>query len=298
MGMTFELHISGLCAIVLKSPPGNDRPEHPLAIDVVCPQAHGHVARLSYLPTEVVADKDIAPDLFVDPRGVQIASLPLSEMALDLSFAENSNQFELEWGPAESKVPAKGSEDEQRRMQWVPRLRYLGFDEFSLAGVNGLPAGAAARLKLPKGKLISRNIVRDRDGEIVQWEFPATTNGTGEPLVRALANEVVFLASDVNGMELKSGGKVILSAFQDGGTLSMTLSNDMAKVPPDFMDGSVALGHLVHFGDLVPAAAAPGPAAPDGPATKKGFQAPKVHNPTQHTGHPICNGVMVIDQQP
>src|SRR5258708_6857638 len=91
--MIFELTISGLCLVVLKS--DQKMPIHPEAVDVVCPKDDMHRARLCYSPDVIranypnlVKEGYTDPKMTVDTKGRRIASLDLADSFLELAFSD------------------------------------------------------------------------------------------------------------------------------------------------------------------------------------------------------------------
>jgi hypothetical protein len=271
MAFDFELTISGLCVIVLKSQ--EDRPEKPQAVDILCAAAHHHRSLLSYLPGDVLA-VNVEPALNVDPTGGRIASLDLSDKVVDLHFQSNPHtDFSLKWSTIASTNPP-----EEGWMDWVPSLSDIGFQGLQPLLPGELPTGAGARLSLPPGELASRNVVHNQGRpDYALWKFPAAGNKK-----QAVANEVVYKAFQVEDLTLDWGeADTHLRVSGSGGIVRMAISNDMAFVPQDYSDDSGALEHLSHLGGLT--------------SLIDTFMAPSVSS-SQRTGHPICNQVLFIDK--
>lgn len=282
--MNFELTISGLCVIVLRSP--DERPTQPTAVDVLCVGgAHHdhhdhssrplHQPRLSYLPGQVQTEHATA-ELVVGPDGERIAFLDLTDQALALGFRETPyTEFSVTWGPADREAPS--SRDEDTWMNWVPAVQDLGFEGLRLGQPGELVSGAGAVISLPKGELAARNVVRKPGTEEpFLWKF----SGNGEAKKRAVANEVVFTAWNVDDVYfLRNGKKYLESSMAAGATLRMAVSNDLASVTPDYNDGIDALKHLDHIGALA--------------ASRPAFQQPKLFD-SGRTGHPICNQALYV----
>jgi hypothetical protein len=276
MPMDFELTISGLCVIILDSQ--EEKPEHPAGVEVLCVGACAHQPRLSYLPSEVSPaeklEEELKPALMVDPMGVRSASLDISEKALMLEFKNQNPEdgFFLKWGQQGSNAPL-----DESLMDWVPTSEDLGFEKLNVGTTGMIPGGARARLSLPPGKLMSRNVVRNPvSNSYFVWKFPQGKVGD-----HALANEVVYRAEGVEDLRItQSDGQVLLEANKSKGTLYMSISNDLSVVPPDYNDGSEALDHLSHLQGLA--------------SSSKVFVAPTVVSP-QRTGHPICNQVLYLN---
>jgi hypothetical protein len=273
--MNLELTISGLCAIAVEA--DEARPTRPRAVDVLCPSAHCHQARLAWYPAEVVpgrALQGLKPDLVIDPAGVALASLPLDGAALRLEVAPANESFELSWG--EERAEAPGSAAEDAWMNWLPPISDLGLavaESYRLGPPGRLPAGTSARLTLPPGRLRCSRIVHDKDDptQVMLWRFPATGS------VRALANDVVFLAPEIEAAALLLGDEQLFSVEQPG-LVRIAISNDLYTVPFDYRAGSETLDHLRHFDAIA--------------GDSRGFAAPEAVD-ERRTGHPICNGVFL-----
>jgi hypothetical protein len=278
--MNFELTISGLNIVVVKSQ--EEYPEHPDSVEIICPKAMMHRPMLSYLPGQF--QSAITPALVVDPGGNRIASEDARKNYYELSFATNPpKEFALKWGPS----PDYNEPWEEDCMNWLPSLDDLGFKPFAPGPAGTLPHGATSRFSLPPGELICREMTRDRGtNEVLLWHFPSASNGDG--LIRALANLVVYRVMNVDNLNIKRNGKTVLTSNQatlkQGETLRMCLSNDMKDVPLDYNSPQQALDHLQHL---------------DAIAKLKGkFKPPTVvprDGKPKHTGHPICNQVIFID---
>lgn len=272
--MDFELTISGLCLIVLNSQ--DDRPKNPDKIEVLCVGASEHRPRMSYLPAEV-HPISVEPSLVVDPLGVQSASLDIAGKSLALDFGTNPTEgFSLKW--AEQNGNGNAPLDESL-MDWVPTAAELGFDELNVGDPGTIPPGVLARLSLPPGKLMSRKVVRNPvSGSYFVWEFPAKPG-----LERALANEVVYRAEEVEDLNLTaSDGTVLLEADKSSGTLYMSISNDLNLVHSNFRLGVDTLDHLSDLQNLA--------------ASPNTFGPPRIARVTQRTGHPICNQVLYLNR--
>jgi hypothetical protein len=264
--MNFELTISGLCVIVLKSK--DDKPENPAEVEVLCPDAHGHKPRLSYRPEGVITE--VEPDLFIDPQGGRIASLDLTGKVLSLDLGTNPHtKFSLDWGTGTGKVPP-----EEKWMRWVPSDQDLGLKGIRLAKPGTLPKGASARLALQPGNIEARAVVRTSDTkDYILWNFPAKN------FERALANEVVYSARGVQHVKVLWGTESLFVSRT--GTLEMAISNDLAIVPKNYNEGVKKLEHLSHVEVLA-----------EPPA--------KVNIPiiveVERTGRPICNQLIFVDK--
>ncbi len=271
MPMDFELTISGLCVIVMRSP--EDRPTRPDVVDVLC-VSEGHRPRLCYLPEELVTDEAVA-ELVVDPAGRRIAFLDITNQALTLSFGTTPHSdFSVTWGAPDAEAPQTRAEDAW--MNWVPLVQDLGFNKGLRLGQPGeLVEGAGAVLSLPKGRLSGREVVRERNSDIpFLWKFPAAGGKK-----RAIANQVVFRADGVADAIFSLNGNTYLTSSKAGGILQVAISADLPSVLPDYPEGSDKLDHLGHIAALA--------------ASRSVFQAPELV-PPQRTGHPICNQALFI----
>jgi len=263
--MNFELVISGLCIIAMKTSTGEDRPEQPSQVDIICPSAPFHCARLSYLPKGIIAQ--VQPELVVDESGKRIASLDLSRQILEISFSSNPrDQFAVRLGSSDLQQPPPDDV-----LNFIPTLNELGFDGFVMPQDGDLPIGAVARITLPPGEILAADIVLDPDsGKVVLWDFPekATTH--------ALANHVIYRATGVGDLAISNADGPILEASGNV-PIWMSVSNDDCNVPLDFNDPVEALKDLIHLRSV---------AMPRGP-----FKTPVIHK-DQRTGRPICNQVI------
>lgn len=271
--MDFELIISGLCVIALKS--GTAQPANPDAVDIICPEAGMHRPRLNYPPIDVQPDINLMPDMVVDNLGDRFASLDLSGgNFLDLSFSESPyNEFSLQW----EGDPMQQEPGSPESMNWVPRLADLGFGDFTVADPPVVPTGAAARFALPYGQLICADVVKRKNGTTALWSFPAAERGAGH--IRAVANFVRYRIKGVGNLTIKRNNAVILTAAASVPSLTMCLSDDVDKVPYDYNSDQTQLDHLAHLGDHL---------------TTGNFQVPTLYDPQNpvRTAHPICNQVL------
>src|ERR1044072_2536678 len=153
--MNLELTISGLCAIAVEA--DEARPTRPRAVDVLCPSAHCHQARLAWYPAEVVpgrALQGLKPDLVIDPAGVALASLPADGAGLRLEVAPAHDSFELSWGEERAEAPGRAAEDAW--MNWLPPISDLGLavaESYRLGPPGRVPVGTLARLTLLPGEV-------------------------------------------------------------------------------------------------------------------------------------------------
>ena len=267
--MIFELTISGLCAVVLKS--DQERPVHPEAVDVVCPEDGMHRPRLAFSPDQFRATKEA--DLTVDAMGNRIASIDLSGVSLGLAVlpVEPPN-FTLGWAPQAPPPHPPASQ----WMNWVPTLTELGFKGITLEPDGRVPPRASTRLTLCPGELFCRDVVKGKDGKYMIWKFPVTQTK------RAVANQIVYRASGI--------GQVVVTLKNDHGTskvtsivqaedevLRMSFCNDLAQVKSTYYQSVEALNHLKHLDALTDLINPP-------------FQPPSlVPNSDVRTESPICN---------
>lgn len=272
--MDFELTISGLCIVAIKS--SQRRPTAPSAVDIICPRAHHHRTRLNYDFTKFQRSEDppIEPELVVDPTGARFASLDLCDAFLKFEFTTSPyDRFALQWGPDDLDIPPS-----ERWMNWVPSLEDIGFENLKLG--RRRPDGATARISLPKGELECRNVVRDADTkEFAIWEFPATKSKAKRAVRRALANEVIYRASSVGTLLISdAAGNSLLSATQpEGTTLKMGISNDIHRLTIDTPMETSVLEHLEHV---------------DAVARPRRFIAPRLTGDGRTGGGPVCSQVI------
>jgi hypothetical protein len=265
--MDFELTISGLCAVIFKSK--DDQPQHPTAVEVLCVDAPGHQPRLSYWPEQVVTEAE--PDLLIDPQGRKVASLDVRNQVINLTFSKDYKAtFSVAWGPLATQLPPDAGAEAW--MNWVPAVGDLGIDALRVGGAPGnLPQGASARLILPPGEILARNVVRDPNGAYLLWKF--------KDFKRALADNVVYRARNVGQVSFAWNQGSIFA--ERGGTLSAALSTDMQMVPKDFLIGLNELDHLQFVAEL-----SPSPAVVHFPVLDLG----------ERTGHTICDQVLFVDK--
>lgn len=294
--MDFELTISGLCVLALRRANGDlsVQPTRLEAAQVLCVEPvamphgeHGHHMhgdhsehrpRLSYDPRDLIT-QDVVADLVVDATGETIASLDLAGKTIELALAGNLHQaIEASWGDPDREAPAENDETEQAWLNWIPSLQDLGFDGLNPAANGGAVQGASVVLSLPNGILSAHDIVRGVEPpDFLTWEFPATRTRANGAKKQAIANDIRFVAKDVASVTVTVDGQSLTSA-RSKGVLKMSISNDLAKVTPDFTDGSKSLRHLGVIQGL---------------ASGGTFKAPEVP-PEQKTGHPICNQALFI----
>lgn len=294
--MDFELTISGLCVLALRRAhdDSSEQPTRLEAAQVLCvgPVAmphgeHGHPMhgdhpehrpRLSYDPKDLITAHVFA-DLVVDAMGQTIASLDLAGKTIELAVAGNPHQaIEASWGDPDKEAPADNDETEQAWLNWIPSFKDLGFSGLNLVQDGGAVNGASVVLSLPNGILSAHNVVRGVEPpDVLTWKFPATETRTSEAKKRAIANDIRFVAKDVTSVTVTVDGQSLTSA-RSKGVLKMSISNDLAKVTPDFTDGSKSLRHLEVIQALASGGAFKAPEAPD----------------EQRTGHPICNQALFI----
>ena len=277
--MNFELTISGLNIIVLKS--AEDRPTKPDAVDIICPAADMHRPRISYAPEEWNPARQFYPELVVGRSGERIGTEDCRDHYYEIAFVSDlyTRKFNLKWAPP----PYHEEPLTEEYMDWLPSLDDLGF--MGLEVGTGIPDKAAARFSLPPGDVMCREMTRDHStNETLLWNFPSAHDQTGR--ICALANLIVYRATDIQAMMIIRDRKMILTSFPNTGTLRMCLSNDMANVPYDYNSPQKSLEHLGHLSYIVD--------------EKYPFVAPFIHeggNGGQRTGHPICNGVIFVDKK-
>jgi hypothetical protein len=304
MPFNFELTISGLCVIVLKSKV--DRPPTPTAVDIVCVAAYGHQPRLSYSPDLISPDGEVEPELCVDSTGQRIAFLDIRDRVLSFQSQPAAAEFTLEWGDQTKETPPY--KVDQYWMQWIPSIADLGLTGIRLKEEDGhrhlhhvhgqshhprkvsrnpakklsrdvqeettlLARGMSSRISLPPGQLFARNVLKDEDDEYLVWGFP------GSGARRALANEVVYRAEGLEELVMYWDDKQL--PYDRESDLSVCISNDMETVPSSYSDGDTELHHMAFLENLAD------PLMP--------VQIPKVIG-TSRTGRPICNQVYFVDK--
>lgn len=278
--MDFELTISGLCVIVLQSK--DDYPKKPAGIEVLCPDAHGHRARLTYDPEQAITE--IEPALHIDSRGARFASLDLTDIRqpLNLDFgASPPTEFLLDWGDISKEVPEQVAQE--KWMSWVPSDQDLGLKGIRVEkDPNKLPTGAAARLILNPGSVEARSTVknkgtREETERYIKWKFPAVN------IKRAVANEVVYRVQGVQHVIVwwGRGGQNEKIFMSHNGTRRMAISNDLAVVSNTYNDPQDKLDHLTHLEVLA--------------LDNKKVQAPEISK-DDRTGRPICNQIFFVDK--
>lgn len=271
--MDFELTISGLCLVAMKTPKAEDpEPSAPLAVDVYCPVAnhpHPHRTVLTYDPEHAKADFE--PEMVVDDQGKRFASVDLGGSVWSLSFEDGPKQFNATWGKPSKHFPKPG---EEPFLNWVPKLGDLKLRNFQPAATGLLPTGARTRLVLPPGKLEAADIVTKKGGtEYAMWKFSGNKN-----IVRALANHVRYSATGITSMRLVTPGRQVFSSRT---AFRMALSNDLAVVATNYLDPVEKLEHLEHL---------------KGMAGIQGTFAVPTPGPgeVQQTIKPICNSVIAV----
>lgn len=281
----FELTISGLVVLAVKS--ATPRPVEPQAVDIICPNAEMHRPRLSYDPLEL--DPRIVPEMAVATDGHRLASFDTRARFLRFSFASNPHgTFRMYWEDPAATAPADPGQEPV--MNWLPSLGELGFGEFTIPAAGVLPAGASTRIALPPGEIICRDVVKKpkTTADYLIFKFPATDDGSGNVVTRALANDVVYRAQGVSGtlsVEDHSGLRLLTSEGPfEGDTLRMCISNDLEFVPRTFRAGSDSLKHLHHLSVLAP-------------VRVQDFEPPVLVDSTGRTGDVICNGAIFIHDQ-
>jgi hypothetical protein len=278
--MRFELTISGLCVIAMKSKDTADpRPKNPERVDIIVPAAHHHKCRLVWDPQDVLTD--IEPTLIVNTQGDTMASLDLDRQGrnpehaiLKLALRSKTDPgFEVSWGP-DAKEPAGPSEETW--LNWVPRMEELGFPSFPVPEFGTDAPGVRARISLPFGKIIAADVVTQRgSGKPLLWDFVAGAQ-------HAVANKVVYVADDIDlyDFQTERGQSLLRLELEGPRVVKMCISNDMEKVPKDFNKGISDLQHLSHVDVLVPADA-------------NGFVTPQ-SVASQRTGNRICTQVVNV----
>lgn len=271
MAMNFELTISGLCVVVLKSQ--IPRPPKPTAVDILCVGAYYHRPLLTYHPEYFKLVKRLEPELCVDVIGTRVASIDVGDRALTLKFDTNPHsEFDLNWGDKNKKAPP--TKADEKWMQWIPSVEDLGLKGVRIGKPNQIVHGVSARLSLPPGILYARNVVKDRNGvDYALWDFA----GSGDQ--RALANEIVYRAEGVKHPQITWDDQK-LEASRDA-DVQMCLSNDMQAVPSTYTQGVTELHHLVHMEHVAD------------PLVN--VKIPKI-KAQQRTGRPICNQIYFLDK--
>jgi hypothetical protein len=275
--MIFELTISGLCVVVLKSHDNEKMPIHPETVDVVCPKDGMHRARLCYSPNLIRA-RYAEPEMTVDTTGQRIASLDLADTFLELAFSSSPYEnFTVGWGSDDVVKPPV-----TEWFNWAPTLTDLGFDGFTIGDPGDLPEGANTRLTLPKGELFCRNIVRDPvTNKLLIWQFPAADDKK-----RVVANEIVFRASGVIGVLFKNSDReIVLSGNpqNEDEVVRVSFCNDLSIVAQSYYNAVDSLKHLSHLDAL---------AAVTNPPFKPPTLVPDLG---QRTDSPICNITIHVD---
>jgi hypothetical protein len=275
--MKFELTISGLCVIAMRtSDKENDpRPRTPEAVDIIVPDADHHYCRLVWAPEDVTPY--IEPELIVDTAGHRLGSLDMKKRNLCLRFPANADTgFDVHWGPPEQGAPANSTE--ALWMNWVPMMEHIGFNPVSIPRMGKKGKGTRARLNLPFGRITGCEIV-NRPGTQVPllWRF-------ADDSVRAIANKVRYTVDDFSLLQLQDtkGNPLLLVQGVGDQVIRMCLSNDTAKVPLAFNVGVTELTHLGHLSVLEPTS-----------AKAKMFKAPKQID-TERTGDHICTQVVNV----
>lgn len=272
--MDFELTISGLCVVAIQS---SGDPTAPAAVDILCPKAHCHRARLNFNFAEVQRAKNppVEPEMVIDPSGARFGSLDLRDRFLTIDFTSTPyDAFVVQRGPADSTTPPS-----EKWLNWVPTLEEIGFETFKLG--SDKPHGALARISLPKGELECRKVVRDADTQkFALWEFPAVIDkATGKPIRKAIANEIVFRAASVGDLLIcdQEGRRVLTAERPEGTTLKMSISNDLHALTVDTPMETTVLEHLKHVESL---------------AEPARFLAPRLADEQRTGAGPICSQVI------
>src|ERR1043165_4055978 len=229
--MRFELTISGLCIIALKSQQPN--PVMPDQVDIIVPDAHHHTSRLSYKPAQFSPRKnpEFTPDMFVDPTGVNVASFNMQGQALTFAFGTNPmDKHRVHWAP-DPAAQKPASPWLETCANWLPKIEDLGFGKFEIGDPGTLPKGARARITLPPGALCTRKVVAQQDtNEYILWNFPATG------VNRVLTNDVTYIADHVEDLTITdaAGSPILSASLGDTETLQMCISNDVTVVPVNY----------------------------------------------------------------
>ena len=266
--MNFELTISGLCLVALKSPKVDDlEPTKPLGIEVYCPQAANHRTVLTYDPEHAVANFE--PELVVDENGKRFASVDLGGQVWSVSFKDGPADYTADWGKPTDEIPKPG---EEAWLNWVPKLGDINLKDFEPAAAGQLPKHTATRLVLARGHLQAADIVKKKGkSEYAKWAFPAIG------VKRALANQLFYVAKGIKDLEIKT--TVGRRIYSERTTVRMALSNDLTVVPENYNDPHDKLHHLGHLKGM------------DGIAGD--FKVPEAYEVKQ-TAKPICNSVLVV----
>ena len=268
MAIDLKMTISGLCAAVLKS--DEDYPTSPAAVDVLCVADHHHRPLLSYRPKDMTSLNSTEPEMGVDEKGERIGMLDLSGKVVTFSFGTtNEKDFTLTWGNQNAKHPP-----EEAWMNWIAPVHYLGLEGIEVGESEEIPMGAGARVTLQPGTLTAQEVIKDREGNVVLWDFPATGKQ------RALANQILYSVRGAEYVQVLLDGKPTLVSRATEGELRLSLSNDLGHVPYDYNLGVEELKHLSHLEGL---------SKPPGGKV----QAPKVAG-EKRTGKPICNQVLYV----
>jgi hypothetical protein len=269
MAMDFELTITGLCLLVLKSK--DDEPATPAGAEIFCPAAHNHRSVLSYAPENVVANFE--PELVVDEAGKRFASIEMKGKVWSVTLQNGAGTFSARWGKPNASTPGAGEED---WLNWVPKLADIGFKGFTPGAAGQLPTNAGTRLTLAPGELEARDVLREPpNGPIYTWMFPAVGK------TRAVANHMIYTARGIQKVVVSGSGGQQVKAEWSSGTFRMALSNDLEHVPLDYNSPGAELQHLAHLEKM-------------GGINGK-FAAPKLQKVPQ-TAKPICNGIVFIDK--
>ena len=273
--MKLILTISGLCLLACKSDDGNPNPGEPSKVDVIIPDAPRHAPRITYNPRDYWHfGKHYQPDIVPDIDGGRLAAIDFTNGGLLKLDIDQPTPFSMEWG-SEKMVPQYTTEE--KWMRWVPTLEELGFGGVTVP-LHGPVSGAIVRLTLPGGHIMSRNVVKEENREeiiYVKWKFPAVS------IVKALANEIVCEIDNVVRVRLTDDGDEVLSVGMDSSReVRLSISNDLAKVPPNYLDEVDKLEHAVHFDVLAP-------------VTDPPFE-PPFKAQDQRTARPICNQAIYV----
>lgn len=242
-GFKVEIVFSGGCLFVIRD--SRWRPDDPAEVDVLLvdlvdpkPGDHGgdpppkHFPILTHIATQNW-DLGEGPAVSVGSRGERLHQHIL--VNCDIEFEPQGDapaSFDLKWA-ADSN--SRGKRDEPRSssasidpskldcLEWVAPGDWTGMTDMGPI----VPSAATARLRLPKGKLRSRSVVRKRNAhpyEPVLWDFK--TGGTGKALfAQPLAEEVVYILEGLHEPEL-----CVRLTYKDGSGQSFELNPQSADI--------------------------------------------------------------------
>jgi hypothetical protein len=271
--MKLILTISGLCLLACKSDDGNPYPGEPSKVDVIIPDAPRHAPRITYNPLDYWRfGRHYTPDIVPDVDGGRLAAIDFTNGGLLKLDVDNPPPFSMEWG-SDKTVPQYATEE--KWMRWVPTLKELGFGNVTVPP-NGPVTGSTVRLTLPGGHIMSRNVVKEANTQdiiYVKWKYPVVS------IVKALANEIVCEIDNIVHVRLTDAGDEVLSMDMNSAReVRLSISNDLAKVPKEYLNEVDKLEHAVHFDVLTPVINPP-------------FDPPYKE---QRTARPICNQAIYV----